>query len=127
MLSRRNWLLGLGGCVLVFAMAACQALPLAGARPAASAQSTAVLSAAGSALNSVVWARIPYCGCIDGLATDNVSAALKKAQLAGTVKLLNPTGGWMYFQVAFDPQTASRDQIATAITAGGGQVLAGPP
>ena len=127
MLSRRNCLIGLAGCILVFAVAGCQAFPLGGGTPKASAGPTAVVSTTESVLNSVVWARIPFCSCLDGIATDNVSAALKRAQLAGTVKLLNPTNGWMYFVVAFDPATASRDQIATAIAAGGGQVLAGPP
>ena len=127
MLSRPRLLFGLGGCVLVFVVAACQALPLGGGTPTASAGPTAVVSTTESALNNVVWARIPFCSCLDGMATDNVSKALKRAQLAGTVKLLNPTGGWMYFVVAFDPQTAAREQIAAAITAGGGQVLAGPP
>jgi hypothetical protein len=77
--------------------------------------------------DNVVWARVPYCDCLDGISTDNVSAALKKAQLAGTVKTLSQTGGWMYFVVAFDPQTVSREQIGAAVVAGGGEVMAGPP
>jgi hypothetical protein len=85
------------------------------------------LSATASLFDTVVWARVPYCDCLDGKSTDNVSAALEKAQLAGTVKTLSPTGGWMYFVVAFDPQAASREQIAAAIAAGGGEVMAGPP
>jgi hypothetical protein len=86
------------------------------------------VSTTASVFNSVVWARVPYCGCLYGVvATDNVSAALKKAQLVGTVKILNPTGGMLYFVVAFDPKTASREQIAAAIKAGGGEVVAGPP
>ena len=127
MLSHPRLLVGLGCSVLVFAAAACQAFPVGGAMPTAMARPTAAVSTTASAFNSVVWARVPYCGCLDGIATDNVSAALKKAQLAGTVKILNPTGGWMYFVVAFDPQTASREQIAAAIAAGGGEVVAGPP
>jgi hypothetical protein len=127
MLSRSRVFAGLVCAAVLFAAAACQALPAGGARPTAVARPTALGATTGSELDNVVWARIPYCGCVDGLVTDNVSAALKRAQLAGTVKLLNPTGGWMYFEVAFDPDTASRDQIAAAIKAGGGQVLAGPP
>ncbi len=95
--------------------------------PTATARPTAPVSTTASVFNNVVWARVPYCGCLDGVATDNVSAALKQAQLAGTVKILNPTGGWMYFVVAFDPKTASREQIAAAVAAGGGEVVAGPP
>ena len=127
MLPRPRWLVGLGCAVLLFAAGACQALPAARAIPTATAQPTASAPAAVAGFKSVVWARIPFCSCLDGIATDNVSAALKRAQLAGTVKLLNPTDGWRYFVVGFDPDTASRDQIATAIKAGGGEVLAGPP
>jgi hypothetical protein len=112
---------------LVFAAAASQAFTVGGARPTAIDQSTAPLSTTASDSNSVIWARVPFCGCLDGIATDNVSAALKRAQLAGRVKILNPTGGWLYFVVAFDPRTASREQIAAAIAAGGGEVVAGPP
>jgi len=127
MLSRAGLRFGLGCCVVLFAAAACQALPAGLLRPTATVQPAALGSAADAWLANVVWARIPYCGCVDGVLTDNVSAALKRAQLAGTVKPLNPTGGWLYFEVAFDPDTASREQIAAAVTAGGGQVVAGPP
>src|ERR1700693_5079638 len=102
MLSRPRLLVGLGCSALVFAAAACQAFPVGGAMPTAIARPTAPVSTTASVVNSVVWARAPYCGCLYGaVATDNVSAALKRAQLAGTVKTLNPTGGWMYFVVAF--------------------------
>ena len=128
MLSRPCLLTGLGCCALMFAMVACQAYPVGETMPTAIAQPTAPVSATASVSNSVVWARIPYCGCVYGaVATDNVSGALKRAQLVGTLKLLNPTGGWMYFVVAFDPQTASREQITAAIVAGGGEVVAEPP
>jgi hypothetical protein len=111
---------------MIFATAACQAFPVGGATPTATVRPTAPVSTTAS--DSVVWARIPYCGCLYGsVATDGVSAALKKAQLAGTVKILNPTDGWLYFEVAFDPETAAREQIAAAIKAGGGEVMAGPP
>jgi hypothetical protein len=126
MLSRRRWLVGFGCSVVMFAAAACQALPV-GARSTATVPPDAPAAATASISNSVVWARIPYCSCLDGAATDNVSAALDRAQLAGTVKELNPTGGWMYFVVNFDPETTSQAQIATAIAAGGGEVVAGPP
>src|SRR5258706_8411698 len=127
MLSRSRLLVRLGCLALVFTAAACQAFPGGGATPAASAQPTVSVSATVAGFKSVVWARIPFCGCLDGISTDNVSAALKRAQLAGTVKLLNPTNGWMYFIVGFDPQAASPEQIATAIVDGGGEVMAGPP
>jgi len=112
----------------MIATAACQAFPVGGTMPTATDQPTAPLSTTATVSDTVVWARIPYCGCLYGAtATDSVSAALKKAQLAGTVKVLNPTGGWLYFVVAFDPRTASREQIAAAIAAGGGEAVAGPP
>src|SRR6185295_2340097 len=110
--SRFRLVAALGCSVLMFAAAACQALPVG--RTAATAQPTAVVSHTLSASESAVWARIPFCGCLDGTSTDNVSAALKRAQLAATVKLLNPTNGWMYFIVAFDPHAASPEQIGAA-------------
>ena len=127
MLSRRYWLVGFGCLALAIVLAACQAVPAGEAMPTAIAQPTALASATASIFNNVVWAKIPYCACLDGAATDNVSAALDRAQLAGTVKELNPSDGWMYFVVAFDPETVSQEQIATAIVAGGGEVMAGPP
>ena len=127
MLSRSRLLVRLGCLALMFAAAACQAFPGGGATPAASPQPTVSVSAAVAGFKSVVWARIPFCGCLDGTSTDNVSAALERAQLAGTVKEMSPTDGWMYFVVGFDPKTASREQIGAAIVAGGGEVLAGPP
>ena len=126
MFSRPRLLAGLGFAVLVFAAAACQAFPIGGTAPTASVP-TAPVSATDSLFDTVVWARIPFCDCLDGIATDNVSAALERAQLAGTVKEMSPTDGWMYFVVGFDPKTASREQIGAAIVAGGGEVLAGPP
>src|SRR5688500_12981720 len=127
-MGTRRWLLvSLGCCTFVFAAAACQAFPVGDAVPTITAQPAAPVSATALVSESVVWARIPYCACLDGTATDNVSTALKQAQLGGTVKLLSPAGGWMYFVVAFDPETASQDQIAAAIAAGGGEVMDGPP
>ena len=94
---------------------------------APTAQPTAPVSTTASAFNSAVWAKIPYCGCRNGSPTDGVSNALKEAQLAGTVKILNPSKGWLYFEVAYDPEMASSEQIDAAIVAGGGEVMAGPP
>jgi len=76
---------------------------------------------------SVVWGKVPFCNCLDGVATVNISKALKEAHLAGTVKEHYPTGGWLYFVVNFNPKDVSREQIASAITAGGGEVVDGPP
>ena len=127
MLSRSRLIARIGCAALALALAACQALPIRGATPTSTARPTAPVSTTASLFDNVVWARVPDCGCRDGLMTGYISAALKRAQLAGTVKELSPTGGWMYFVVAFDPEMASRDQIAAAIVAGGGEVMAGPP
>src|SRR4051812_36690675 len=89
MLSRRRLLAGLGFTLLVFAVAACQAFPAGEATRTAIPQPTVPVGATPSLLDNVVWARIPYCDCLDGISTDNVSAALKRAKLDGTVKLLN--------------------------------------
>jgi hypothetical protein len=90
-------------------------------------EATAVAATSDSGPSDVVWGKVPYCTCLSGIATENVSAALKDAHLAGTVKEHYPTGGWMYFVVTFDPKGASREQISAAITAGGGTVVDGPP
>ena len=113
----------------MFAAVACQALPIWEATPTASvaAQPASPAVTTSSTDASVVWGKVPFCNCLDGVATANVSTALKAAHLAGTVKEHYPTGGWLYFVVNFDPKGASREQIATAITAGGGQVVDGPP
>jgi hypothetical protein len=127
-ISRPCLLFGLGCSILILAATACQTVPVGGPTPTTIPRPTAPVSPTAPALGSVVWARVPYCGCIYGdAATDNVTAALKKEQLAGTVKTLNSTGGWLYFVVGFDPRTAAREQIAAAIVAGGGEVVAGPP
>lgn len=128
-LDRAGLLVGLCASSLLFAAVACQTLPFKEATPTAggAAQPAIPASTLASASTSVVWAKVPYCTCLTGIATANVSAALKDAHLAGTVKEHYPTGGWLYFVVAFDPKGASREQIAAAITAGGGQVVAGPP
>ncbi|HUS15810.1 MAG TPA: hypothetical protein VM536_12430 [Chloroflexia bacterium] len=121
MSSRRRVLAGLGCAILVFASAACQPMATATVPPTVAVENTASITDTG------VWARIPWCACLDGTATKNVSLALERAELANTLKVLNPSEGWLYFVVAFDPETVSRDEIATAIVAGGGEVLAGPP
>jgi hypothetical protein len=127
--SRLSLLAGLGFVALFFAVVACQVLPVASAAPRTNviAAPTAQVSTAAAQSNGVVWARVPYCTCRDGVATDTVSASLQRAQLVGTIKILNPTNGWLYFEVVFDPAAASPQQIATAITGGGGEVVAGPP
>ena len=127
MLSRPRLIARLGSAALLFALAACQAFPAGGALPTSVAPPTATVSATASVFDIGVWARVPFCDCLDGKSTNNISLALDRAQLDGTVKLLSPTGGWMYFVVAFDPKTATREQIVAAIVDGGGEVLAGPP
>ena len=127
MVSRRYLLVGFSCAALMLAVAAFQVFPVGAAISTAIARLSAQASTTATGVNNAVWAKVPYCGCFDSPATDNVSAALKKAQLAATVKILSPTGGWMYFVVAFDPKTATHDQIAAAIVAGGGEVVAGPP
>ena len=129
MSGRPGLLVGLGYSALMFAAVACQTLSMRAATPTAIAAVQPATGAPTTPLAStrVVWGKVPYCTCLSGIATANVSAALKDAHLAGTVKENYPTGGWLYFIVAFDPKGASREQIAVAITAGGGQVVDGPP
>jgi hypothetical protein len=124
-MARRRFLVGVATVLLLLAVVACQALPIRPATPTAGAIAQPV--AVASASDNLVWGKVPYCTCLTGIATANVSAALQNAHLASTVKEDYPTGGWLYFVVAFDPKVATRDQIAAAITAGGGQVVDGPP
>jgi hypothetical protein len=82
----------------------------------------------------VVWGKVPYCACMvaeatatSDSATAKVVAALQKANLGVKLNEQSPRDGWLYFGVTYDPHAATRDQIATAIETGGGQVLDGPP
>ena len=120
----RGIVIGLIGAVLILAMTACgPATTLAaGNQPAlvstpAPTQTTA----------AVVWGKVPYCNCLATSATVNVADALKQAKLAVTLKELSPREGWLYFAVTFDPATATAEQVATAMQAGGAELLAGPP
>jgi hypothetical protein len=126
---RHHVLVAPGFLALALMLAACQMPALT--KPAfpenAAVSATTPSSTVALGLASAVWGKVPYCTCLSGKATANVSTALEKAHLAGTVKEDYPTGGWMYFVVTFDPRGASRDQIASAITAGGGQIVTGPP
>jgi hypothetical protein len=60
-------------------------------------------------------------------ATANVAGALKEANLTVGLKELSPRNGWLYFAVTFDPQSATWDQVRTAMLAGGAEVIEGPP
>jgi hypothetical protein len=126
--ARWGWFVGLVGAALLI-VTACQALPAREATPTlvATPVPTAPAPTAVPSTANIVWGKVPYCTCLTGIATANVSTALSDAHLPGTVKEHYPTGGWLYFVVSFDPKAASRDQIAAAIAAGGGTVVDGPP
>jgi hypothetical protein len=113
--------MGVFGAALMIALAACRpALPQ---QALAAAPATPALQQSGE----VVWGRVPYCNCLGDSATANVANALKDANLATSLKEVSPRDGWLYFVVSFDSQVALRDQVSTAIEAGGGEVLDGPP
>ncbi len=71
--------------------------------------------------------KVPYCGCSDNDGTATVANAIKNARLAVSLKDLISKDGWMYFTATFDPGSATSDEVAAAIRAGGGQVVAGLP
>jgi len=127
MLVVRGIVVALVGAILVFAFAASQSTPANSASLISSSQALQQPS-------EVVWAKAPFCACflnsssanVD-LATTNVASALQKAKLTVTLKDQGPRNGWMYFVAIFDPDSATREQVSAAITAGGGQVLDGPP
>jgi len=114
---------------LVLVVAACGPVPANQAPPASRSQALATMSATPTLQQSgaVVWGKVPYCTCLAGSATANVTDALKKANLTVSLKEQSPRDGWLYFVVTFDPHSATRDQVDIAMAAGGAQVLKGPP
>jgi len=76
-----------------------------------------------SASATVVWGRVPYCNCFADSATGNVDEALKAAKLAVSLQELSPREGWLYFAVTFDPGTATKEDVSTAMMTGGAEVL----
>jgi hypothetical protein len=128
-IAHRRAFVGTALSILLFAAVACQSPSARVTSPTATAipAPAAVAATSDSGSSDIVWGKVPYCTCLSGISTANVSTALKDAHLAGTVKEHYPTGGWMYFVVTFDPKGTSREQISAAITAGGGTVVDGPP
>ena len=123
----RELLVGFVGLLLVLAVAACGSAP-ANAAPANASQGTPLGSATlPQPSGAVLWGRVPYCNCLATSATANVADALKKANLTVSLKELSPSDGWLYFAVRFDPATMTDEQVATAMQAGGAEVLDGPP
>lgn len=120
---------GLVGLGLVLALAACGPAPANESQPTANHQVAAAVavSPTAEAANQVVWGRVPYCNCLVTTATANVANALKAANLTVSLKEQSPREGWLYFVVTFDPQVAPADQVRTAMTAGGAEVLQSPP
>jgi hypothetical protein len=125
----RGIVTGVAGVALVIVLAACRPALANESSTARTNQQLSTVSATPAFQNSgeVVWARIPYCNCLAGAATDNVAAALKEANLTVSLKEVSPRDGWLYFVATYDPLSATPDQVGTAIVAGGGQVLEGPP
>jgi hypothetical protein len=125
----RGIVAGLAGATLVIAVAACRPAPANGAPPGSDSQALSPVPATPALQQSgdVVWGRVPYCGCLAGSATANVTGALKDAHVTASLKELSPRDGWLYFAVTFDPHTATWDQVGAALMAGGAQVIEGPP
>ena len=123
----RELLVGFVGLLLVLAVAACGSAP-ASAAPVTNSQGTSLVSATPpQPAGDVIWGRVPYCNCLATSATANVADALKKANLTVNLKELSPSDGWLYFAVRFDPATATDERVATAMQAGGAEILSGPP
>jgi hypothetical protein len=125
----RGILVGLVGAVLVIAVAACGPAPTHEVPLSSSSQAPNTVSGTPTLQQSgtVVWGRVPYCGCLADAATANVAGALKQAKLTVSLQEQSPRDGWLYFAVTFDPHSATLDQVGTAMLAGGAQVLEGPP
>lgn len=119
----RGIVIGLIGTVLILAVTACGPAPT----PGAGNQPALVSTTATDQSTAIVWGKVPYCNCLATSATANVAEALKKAKLAVTLKELSPSEGWLYFAVTFDPTSATDEQVANAMQAGGAEVIAGPP
>lgn len=123
----RGYLAGLSGVLLVLAVTGCGSAPV-NAAPAADRQVPSIVAATSpQPAGAVIWGRVPYCNCLATSATANVVEALKKANLTVNVKELSPSDGWLYFAVRFDSATATDEQVATAMQAGGAEILSGPP
>lgn len=129
MLADRWILFGFVGVLLMFAIAACGPVPSSSARASSNSQALAAAPETPTApqTGDVIWGKVPYCNCLATSATANVANALKQANLTVRLKELSPRDGWLYFTVTFDPHTATADQVGSAMVAGGGQVLQGPP
>jgi hypothetical protein len=115
--------------ILVAIVGAALMLAIAASQPVAGIDALATLSGTITSQDSgdIVWGKVPYCSCLITSATANVALALKDAKLNVNLKELSPRDGWLYFVAIYDPQSATRDQVMTAMTAGGAEVLAGPP
>jgi hypothetical protein len=122
-------MVGFVGAILAVAVAACRPAPVKEPSPGFDSQALLTMSVTPTLQPSgdVVWGRIPYCNCLAGSATANVAGALEDANLTVSLKELSPRDGWLYFAVTYDPRSATRDQVGTALVAGGAQVTGGPP
>lgn len=123
----RSIVVGLVGMGLL--LVACGPVPSNTAQPTVNQQVVAAVSVSPTAktANQIVWGRVPYCNCFATSATANVANALKAAHLTVSLKEQSPRDGWLYFVVTFDPQATPADQVRTAMTAGGAELLQGPP
>lgn len=117
------------GIALMIAVTACGPVLANGALSSGDHQTLSTVSAPPTLQRSgeVIWGRLPYCNCFAGSATANVAGALQEANLTVSLQELSPRDGWLYFAVTFDPHAATEEQVAAAMTAGGAQVLDGPP
>jgi hypothetical protein len=85
------------------------------------------VSPASPQTRETVWGKVPYCNCFGDAMTAHVARELAEADLTVDLQEQSPREGWLYFAVTYEPAAATRAQIAEAIAAGGGEMLAGPP
>lgn len=123
----RGIVVGLIGVMLLLTGAACQSAAANASLAETDSQAGTPVSTPVTPLRAVVWGKVPYCNCLATSATANVVAALKEARLTVNLKELSPTDGWLYFAVNFDPAAVTGEQVATAMQAGGAEVVDGPP
>lgn len=117
------------GVGLLFALTACGPAPSDAAQLDTNHQVAAAVATLPTpeASKTVVWGKVPYCNCLATSATANVANALKAAHLTVSLKEQSPRDGWLYFVATFDSQSTPADQVRTAMTAGGAELLQGPP
>ena len=122
----RGFVTSLIGMALLMGVTACGPA-VANGQAARQTQATTADATTPAQSGTKVWGKVPYCTCLAGAATAGVASAFKEADLTVSLQEVSPHEGWLYFVATFDSDAATLAQVSSAIDAGGGEVVAGPP